>query len=391
VAALKPTLMVPGPTPLPPAVVAAGARPIVYHRTEDFVASFEDALARLRRVFQTEGEILIFAATGSGAMASALANLARPGERVLVASCGNFGKRWASIAADHGVEAVHLTHEWGERVDPQRVADELARNDDIGVVFTTQSETSTGVVNDLPALREACGERLLVVDAVSGLAVVDLPMDAWGIDVAVSGSQKGLMTPPGLGLVAANERALAWAGERRSGGFYLGWERTLKGQQKRRSAFTAPVTLLLQLQAALEMIEEEGLAAVFERHRVLGRACRAGVQGLGMRLLGPDDPEANVVTAFWPPEGVEGREIPRRVRSRFGIQIAGGQGKLTGQIVRIGHCGYYAYQDVLSALAALEIVLLELGEPVELGAGVGAAQRVLAEALLGAAGPAASA
>jgi aspartate aminotransferase-like enzyme len=245
------------------------------------------------------------------------------------------------------------------------------------------------VLNDLPALREACGDRIMVVDAVSGLGVVDLPMDAWGIDVVVSGSQKGLMTPPGLGLVAANERALAWAGERRSGGFYLGWDRTLKGQQKRRTAFTAPVTLILQLQAALQMIEEEGVAAVFERHRILGRACRAGVQALGMRLLGPDDPEANVVTSFWPPDGVEAREIPKRVRARFGIQIAGGQGKLTGQIVRIGHCGYYAYPDVLNALAALEIVLLELGEPVQLGAGVGAAQRVLAEALLGAAGPAA--
>jgi len=381
--------MVPGPTPLPPAVVAAGARPIVYHRTEDFVAAFEDVLARLQRVFQTEAEVLIFAATGSGAMASALANLARPGERVLVASCGNFGERWAAIAADHGVEAVHLTHEWGERVDPQRVADALAADPDIGVVFTTQSETSTGVLNDLPALREASGDRIMVVDAVSGLGVVDLPMDAWGVDVVVSGSQKGLMTPPGLGLVAADERALAWAGERRSGGFYLGWERTLKGQQKRRTAFTAPVTLILQLQAALQMIEEEGVAAVFERHRVLGRACRAGVQALGMRLLGPDDPEANVVTSFRPPDGVEAREIPRRVRARFGIQIAGGQGKLTGQIVRIGHCGYYAYPDVLNALAALEIVLLELGGPVQLGAGVGAAQRVLAEALLGAAGPAA--
>jgi serine---pyruvate transaminase len=383
VGALKPTLMVPGPTPLPPTVVAAGARPIVYHRTEDFVAVYEDTLARLGRVFQTEGEVLIFYCTGSGAMASAMANLARPGERVLVASCGNFGERWAAIARDHDVDAIHLTHEWGERVDPQRVADELAEHPEIGVVFTTQSETSTGVVNDLPALREACGDRILVADAVSGLAVVDLPMDAWGIDVVVSGSQKGLMTPPGLGLVAANERALAWSAARGPGGFYLGWERTRKGQHNRRTAFTAPVTLVLQLQAALTLIEEEGLAAVFERHRVLGRACRAAVGALGMRLLGPDDPEANVVTSFWPPEDVDGRAIPRLMRRRFGIQVAGGQGKLSGRIVRIGHCGYYAYGDVLNAVAALEIVLLELEQPVPLGAGVGAAQRVVAEALLG--------
>jgi aspartate aminotransferase-like enzyme len=375
--------MVPGPTPLPPAVTAAGARPIVYHRTDEFVEAYEDVLARLRRVFQTEGEVLVFYSSGSGAMNSAVANLARAGERVLVASCGNFGERWAAIAAGHGVEAVHLTHEWGERVDPQRVADELARHPEIGVVFTTQSETSTGVVNDLPALREACGDRLLVADAVSGLGVVDLPMDAWGVDVAVSGSQKGLMTPPGLGFVAANERALAWSDERGPGGFYFDWARTLKGQVNRRTAFTPPVTLIFQLQAALTLIEEEGLAAVFERHRVLGRACRAAVRALGMRMLGPDDPEANVVTAFWPPEGVEGRAIPRLIRRRFGIQVAGGQGKLSGQIVRIGHCGYYAYPDVLSAVAALELALVELGAPVSLGAGVGASQRVIAEALLG--------
>jgi aspartate aminotransferase-like enzyme len=383
VGALKPTLMVPGPTPLPPAVVAAGAQPIVYHRTEDFVAVYDDVLARLGRVFQTAGDVLIFYSSGSGAMASAVANLVRPGERVLVASCGNFGERWAAIARDHGVDAVHLTHEWGERVDPQRVADALAEHPDIGVVFTTQSETSTGVVNDLPALREACGERILVADAVSGLGVVDLPMDAWGVDVAVSGSQKGLMTPPGLGFAAANERAFAWAAERGPGGFYLDWGRTRKGQANRRTAFTPPVTLVLQLQAALTLIEEEGLAAVFERHRVLGRACRAAVGALGMRLLGPDDPEANVVTAFWPPEGVDGRAIPRLMRRRFGYQVAGGQGKLSGQIVRIGHCGYYAYPDVLGAIGALEVALLEAGEPVALGAGVGAAQRVIAEALLG--------
>ena len=375
--------MVPGPTPLPPEVVAAGARPIVYHRTPEFVEIWQDALERLRRVFQTEGEVLVFAASGSGAMASAMANLARPGDRVLVASCGNFGERWASIAKDHGIDARHLSFEWGSPVDPDAVRRALAEEPDARVVFTTHSETSTGVVNDLPALREAAGDRILVVDAVSGLGVVDLPMDRWGIDVGVAGSQKGLMTPPGLGFVAASERALAWAEERASGGFYLGWERTRKGQNQTppRTAFTPPVTLVLQLQAALTLIEREGLQNVFERHRVLGAATRAAVTALGMRLLGPENPEANVVTAFWPPEGVEGRAIPRLMRDRFGVQVAGGQGKLQGKIVRIGHCGYYSYPDVLTAVGALEHVLDELGRAVALGEGLAAAQRVFASRL----------
>lgn len=375
--------MVPGPTPLPPAVVAAGARPIIYHRTAEFVEIFLDVMARLRRVFQTEGEVLVYGASGSGAMASAVANMAKPGERVLVASCGNFGQRWANIARDHGIDAVHLEFGWGEPVDPEQVRAVLDEHPDIGVVFTTQSETSTGVVNDVPALRRAAGDRLLVLDAVSGLGVVDLPMDAWGVDVVVAGSQKGLMTPPGLAFVAVNERALAWSAEHGAGGFYLGWERTRKGQNQSppRTAFTPPVTLVLQLQAALAMIEDEGLANVFERHRVLGRACRAAVQALGMRLLGPENPEANVVTAFWVPEGVDGKAIPRLMRDRFGLQVAGGQGKLSGQIVRIGHCGYYAYTDIITAVAGLEQVLDELGVPVEFGDGVRAAQRVFAQAL----------
>lgn len=375
--------MVPGPTPLPPAVVAAGAAPIQYARTPEFVEAFNDAVARLRRVCQTEGEILLFAATGSGAMASALANLARPGDRVLVASCGNFGERWLKIAADHGVEVLHVAVEWGEQVDPAMIREALAGDPGIEVVFTTQSETSTGVVNDLPAIREAVGGRVLVADAVSGLGVVDLPMDRWGIDVVVSGSQKGLMTPPGIGVVAANERALARAAELGTGGFYFGWERTLSGQRANRTPFTPPVTLVLQLRAALELIEDEGLAAVFERHRILGRAARTAVTALGLSLLGRENPEANVVTAFRAPEGVDGAAIPRTMKTQSGVQVAGGQGRLKGEIVRIGHCGYYGYYDVLTAIGALELALVSLGHRLELGAGTAAAQRTIAQAMAG--------
>jgi serine---pyruvate transaminase len=371
--------MVPGPTALPPEVVAAGARPILYSRSAEFIAIWEDVIERLRGVFQTQGEVLVFGASGSGAMDSAVANLAAPGERVLVASCGNFGNRWAAICADHGVDALHLEGEWGRPIDPGAVSEALSTEPGIEVVFVTQSETSTGVVSDLPALREAVGDRILVADAVSGLGVADLPMDRWGIDVVVSGSQKGLMTPPGLAFVAANARAIARSAARGPGGFYLDWERTRKGGS--RSPFTPPVTLVCQLQEALRLMEAEGLQNVFARHRVLGRMCRAGVVASGLSLLGSENPEANIVTAFLVPEGVDGKAIPAALKSRFGIQIAGGQGRLSGKICRIGHCGYYDYRDIVATIGALEIVLADLGQPVELGAGVAAAQRVAADAL----------
>ncbi len=375
--------MVPGPTPLPPEVLEAAASPILYARTPDFVEIFEDMLQRLGRVFQTESDVLVFASSGSGAMASAVENLAAPGERVLVASCGHFGNRWVSMCTDLGVEAVHVESEWGHPIDPATLADALDAEPDIEVVFVTQSETSTGAVSDLPALREAAGDRILVADAVSGLGVVDLPMDAWGIDVVCSGSQKGLMTPPGLGYAAVSERAMARRAKRGARAFYFDWERTQKGQRTSRSAFTPPVTLVAQQRAALERLETEGLAAVFERHRVLGRMCREGAKAAGLELLGPENSEANVVTAFRVPDGVDGKAIPKLMKDRFGISMAGGQGKLSGQIGRLGHCGYYGYSDIVTALGALELVLLELERPIELGAAVGAAQQVMAAAQRG--------
>lgn len=372
--------MVPGPTPLPPEVLEAAASPILYARTPEFVEIFEDMLARLQRVFQTESDVLVFASSGSGAMTSAVENLAAPEEKVLVASCGHFGNRWVSICKDLGVEAVHVESEWGHPIDPGTLAEALEAEPEIQVVYVTQSETSTGAVSDLPALREAAGDRILVADAVSGLGVVDLPMDAWGVDVVCSGSQKGLMAPPGLGYAAVNERAMARRASLGARAFYFDWQRTQKGQHTSRSAFTPPVTLVSQQRAALERIESEGLAAVFERHRVLGRMCREGVKAAGLELLGPENPEANVVTAFRVPEAIDGKAIPKLMRSRFGISMAGGQGKLSGQIGRLGHCGYYGYSDIITALAALELVLLELDQPVALGEAVGAAQRVMAAA-----------
>jgi serine---pyruvate transaminase len=381
----KQYLMTAGPTPLPPRVLSVMAEPIRYHRAPAFVELYARALERLRLVFQTSNQVLCFAASGTGAMESAVANLVSPGERAVVASCGKFGQRWAELCDAFGADTVHVEFEWGERVDPARLDQALADLDrPARVVFTTQSETSTGVVNDIRALNEIAVTRgaVLCVDAISGLAAVDLPQDDWGVDVVVAGSQKSLMCPPGLGFASASERAMALAAENPGRPYYFDWARTAGGQAQDppNSAFTPAVTLFTALDVALELILEEGLGNVFARHALLARAARAGIEALGLERFGPDDDAANVVTVARLPEEVDGAAVPRAMRDRYGVTIAGGQEHLKGRIARIAHCGYYGAFDVIIALTALEMALRDLGFDAEPGAGAGGAQRVFAEA-----------
>ncbi len=391
----KQYLMTAGPTPLPPAVSQVMAEPIVYHRAPAFVEIYARVLERLKTVFQTRNDVLVFASSGSGAMESAVANLIAPGDRALVASCGKFGQRWAELCDAHGAKTIHLETEWGEKVDPAEIDRALAeRGGEVKVLFTTHSETSTGVVNDVRALAEVASAHgaLSVFDSVSGLGVVDLPTDEWGVDVVVSGSQKALMSPPGLAFASVSERALAHAADARGRGahsYYFDWERTLKGQRKDPpdSPFTPAVTLIRALDVALELIEQETLQGVFERHAVLGRAAREAVKAMGLELFGPEDENANVVTVARTPEGIDGAAIPKTMRDKLGITIAGGQGHLKGKIVRIAHCGYYGAFDVLTSIAGLELALDELGYDVTFGAGTAAAQEVFARAGVQAAQP----
>jgi serine---pyruvate transaminase len=391
----KQYLMTAGPTPLPPAVSQVMAEPILYHRAPAFVEIYARVLERLKMVFQTRNDVLVFAASGSGAMESAVANLLAPGDVAVVASAGKFGQRWAELCDAHGAQAVHLETEWGEKVDVAEVERALAdRGGEAKALFTTQSETSTGVLNDVRALAEvaAANGAVSVFDAVSGLGVVDLPADAWGVDVVVSGSQKALMCPPGLAFASVSERALAVAADARARGahsYYFDWERTLKGQRKDPpdSPFTPAVTLIRALDVALQMIEQETLPGVFERHAVLGRAAREAVKAMGLDLFGPEDENANVVTVARTPDGIDGAAVPKIMRDKFGITIAGGQGHLKGKIVRIAHCGYYGAFDVLTSIAGLEMALDELGHDVTFGAGTAAAQEVFARAGVAAAQP----
>jgi serine---pyruvate transaminase len=382
---LKQYLMTAGPTPLPPAVSQVMAEPMVYHRSPAFVEAYARVLRRLRDVFQTANEVQVFTSSGTGALESAVANLVRPGEPALVASCGKFGARWFELCEAYGAETIHWETEWGRKIDPAALDERLAVNEGAELVFTTFSETSTGVVNDIRELTEVAHRHgaLIAVDAVSGLGAVPLPQDEWAVDVVVAGSQKALMAPPGLGFTSANEAALERAAANPGRRFYFDWARTVNGQRQDPpdSPFTPAVGLVKALDVALGMIEAEGLERVFERHALLGRATREATRALELDLLGgaPDE-NANVVTAIALPDSIDGGKVPKLMRDRFGVTIAGGQGKLRGKIARVAHCGYFGAFDIIVTISALEMTLRELGHEAEPGAGVAAAQRVFSDA-----------
>jgi aspartate aminotransferase-like enzyme len=382
---VKRYLMTAGPTPLPPAVSQVMAEPMVYHRAPAFIEVYARVLRRLKDVFQTANEVQIFTSSGTGALESAAANLVRPGEPTLVASCGKFGERWFELCEAYGAETIHWETEWGRKIDPAELDARLREHDGVEVVFTTFSETSTGVVNDIRELTEVAHRNgaLIAVDAVSGLGAVPLPQDEWGVDVVVAGSQKALMAPPGLAFASANEAALERAAANPGRRFYFDWARTVSGQRKDPpdSPFTPAVGLVKALDVALGMIEDEGLEQVYERHALLGRATREAAKALELELLGgAADENANVVTAIALPDQIDGGKVPKLMRDNYGITLAGGQGKLKGKIARIAHCGYFGAFDIIVTISALEMTLRELGHEAEPGAGVAAAQRVFSDA-----------
>ena len=363
-------LLTPGPTPVPPEVLAALSQPVVHHRSPDFRPVYDRTLARLKEVFRTDGDVLLFGSAGTGAMESAVANLCSPGERVLVVSAGHFGERWRAIVSSYGTSVETLEYAWGEVPSADDLAGRLADLGGVKAVFLTHSETSTGVVCDLQALAAAAAEHgtLSVVDAVSSLGAVPVETDAWGLDVVLSGSQKALMTPPGLAMVSASEQA--WAARGDSPRFYFDWERTRKAQGALDAPFTPPVSIVAGLDVALRLLLDAGLDDVFDRHVRLGHACREGAKAMGLELFSPDEDRSAVVTAIRAPEGIDATELVLALRDRFGITIANGQGPLKGKIFRIGHIGYFDVFDITTALAAVELVLADLGADIERGVAV---------------------
>jgi aspartate aminotransferase-like enzyme len=373
---MKRYLLAPGPTPIPPEVLQAMALPIIHHRTPEFEALFADVRRDLRLVFQCRNEVLMFAASGTGAMEGAVVNTLSPGDQVVVIRGGKFGERWAEICEAYGVRVLPVDVPYGKSVDPGTVADVLKREPGVRAVFATHSETSTGAVHDVQALAAIVGatDALLVVDAITSLGVMDLPMDAWGVDIVVAGSQKAVMLPPGLAFAGLSDKAWARVPESRLPKYYFNFTAERKAIEKNQSAYTPAVSLVVGLREALRLILAEGLPNVFARHERLARATRAGVQALGLELFA--EHPGCACTAVKAPAGIESGAIVKGYRKQ-GITIAGGQGSMKGKIFRIAHMGYADNSDVLVALGTLELVLADLGYPVKLGEGVRAAKQIL--------------
>ncbi len=373
---MKHYLLAPGPTPVPPAVLQAMAQPMIHHRTPEYEALFADVRRDLRALFQCKNEVLLFAASGTGAMEGAVVNTLSPGDQVIVVQGGKFGERWSDICRAYGLGVATVDVPYGKSVDPAAVADALRRAGGSRAVFATHSETSTGAMHDIRALASVVRghDALLVVDAITSLGVTDLPMDAWGVDVVVAGSQKALMLPPGLAFAALSDKAWARVAEARLPKFYFDFAREKKAIAGNQSAYTPAVSLVVGLRESLRLILAEGLPAVFARHDRLARATRAGVQALGLALFA--EVPGPACTAVRAPAGIDAGAIVKGMR-KCGITIAGGQGSMKGVIFRISHMGYVDPFDVLTALGGLEMVLADLGYPVPAGAGIRAAEEIL--------------
>ncbi len=373
---MKRYLLAPGPTPIPPEILQAMAQPIIHHRTPEYEALFAEVRRDLRALFQCKNEVLMFAASGTGAMEGAVVNTLSPGDQVIVVRGGKFGERWAEICEAYGLRVLPVDVPYGKSVDPAAVAAALRAAPAAKAVFATHSETSTGAIHDIQGIAAAirATDALLVVDAITSLGVLDLPMDRWGVDIVVAGSQKALMLPPGLAFAALSDKAWARVPSARLPRYYFDFAAERMAIEKNQSAYTPAVSLVMGLRESLRQILAEGLPSVFARHERLARATRAGVQALGLTLFA-EHPGA-ACTAVKVPEGIEGGAIVKGFRNR-GITIAGGQGSMRGKIFRIAHMGYVDAFDILTAMGALELVLSELGHPVRLGAGVSAAEEVL--------------
>jgi len=373
-------LMAPGPTPVPSEVLLAMARPMIHHRTPEYDALFREVRAGLGRLVQTRQDVLTPACTGTGAMEAAVANTLSAGDRVVVVNAGAFAQRWLAIARAFGLQIVELEAAHGETVAPERIAEALRAHPDVKAVLVQHSESSTGVLHDVRAYAQVTRgtDAILIVDAVSSLGIADVQMDAWSLDVVVSASQKGLMLPPGLGVLALSDKA--WSAAKRSTlpKFYLDLSEERKYAAKNEARFTPAVSVMVGLREVLRMIEAEGLGNVLRRHDRLSRATRAGAEALGLTLF-PKTTPSPALTAVQVPPGLDADRVVAGFATGHNITIDGGRGPTKGKIFRIGHMGYAAETDVIIAVAALEQVLAELGQPVDFGAGVRAAQKVFAE------------
>ncbi len=376
----KKYLFAPGPTPVPPEVALEMARPIIHHRTPEFSAVLDQARHRLRPLLGTDQEVLLLASSGTGAMEAAVVNLMAPGEAAIFVDGGKFGERWGKMLGAFGMTAHEIKVPWGCAVRPAQIEEALRKHPDARALMMQASETSTTAVHPVEQIAAITRRRdvMLIVDGITSVGVFEQRMDDWGIDALITGSQKALMLPPGLGVVALSPRAWERAARNRSPRYYFDLNRELKAQRDdHTTAYTPAISLIFGLNKSLEMIHAETLPAVFARHRLMARATRAAAGALGLKLLAPENP-APGVTGIMAPDRIDGSRLVRYMRDVLGVTVQGGQDQMKGKLIRVGHMGYVAPLDILTAVGALELALRHEGYAFQSGAGVAAAQSEIA-------------
>ncbi len=376
---MKRYLLAPGPTQVSPEVLLAMAQPILHHRAPEFVTLLDRVKKDLQWIYQTANDVLILVSSGTGGMDGSVSNFFSPGDKVITVNGGKFGERWTKIATAYGLIPQEIKVEWGHAVDPAQIKAALEADPEIKGVFTTASETSTGVAHPIREIGEIVkgyAGCLMIVDAVSALGVFDIQTDAWGIDIMVSGSQKALALPPGLAFVSVSNKAWAQGDKSKNARFYFNFKKERDALSKNQTAFTSAVSLVVGLDQSFKMMKEEGLQNIFARCGKLANATREAMKGIGLNLY-PKKCPSDSVTAVEAPEGYDGQQIYKDLRVKYGITAAGGQDQLKGKVFRIANMGYIDTFDVIIAVSAIEMVLKGMGHPLKLGTGVGIAQEIL--------------
>jgi aspartate aminotransferase-like enzyme len=373
----KQFLMIPGPTPVPETALLAMAKHPMGHRSPEFSAILKETFEDLKWLFQTRQDVFIYASSGTGAMEAALSNLVNVGDKVLCLVIGNFGERWAKIASSRGAEVEKISVDWGKAIDPAVLKEKLDAdvNKEIKIVTLTHNETSTGVTNNLKKLNDIIQQHgaISVVDGVTSIGAIPVKMDEWGIDVVVSGSQKGFMIPPGLAFLACSEKAYKMYEQCKYPSFYFDFGAHKKNCAKDTTPYTPAVSLIIALNETLKMMKAEGLESIFARHARLAKGLRAAIRAMGLKLFVENDSIAsNAITSILPPDGISVPDIRKVMKNDFDIVVANGQGQLQDKIFRMGHLGFVSERDVLAAIGSLEMTLDKLGYKFNIGSGVSA-------------------
>jgi len=356
-------LRIPGPTPCPPEVLEAMSRQMINHRGVEFAEILDRVTENLKRIFQTTNDVLLLTGSGTGGLEAAIVNTLSPGDKVLSVSSGVFGERFATIAQRFGAEVIPLSFEWGKAADAEAVRQALRDESEIKAVLITHNETSTGVTNDLASISSVVKEfdKLLLVDAISSLGSIHLPVDEWQCDVAITGSQKGWMVPPGLAMVSVSQEAWQAHADARMPRFYWDFAQAKSYLERGQTPWTPAVTTVFALSVALEMMLEEGLANIVARHARVAKTIRDGVKSLGLSLFAEEDRASNTVTAVSSSNGLDTRKLLRILREEHQVVLAGGQQRLDGEIFRIGHLGWIAEENIKRIISTLEVALPQAG------------------------------